>query len=73
MILIFEKQIKCKNQNTKDMKDLKTGFFSELYLSNNIIHRNQVEEELFNKYVAKHTTDKGIELKRVLYGIIAKK
>ena len=55
------------------MKDLKTGFFSELYLSNNIIHRNQVEEELFNKYVAKHTTDKGIELKRVLYGIIAKK
>ena len=46
--------------------------FSELDLSNNI-HRNQIEEELFNKYVANHTTDKGIELKRVLYGIIAKK
>ena len=46
--------------------------FSELYISNNT-HRNQIEEELFNKYVAEHTTDKGIELKRILYGIIAKK
>ena len=46
--------------------------FSELDISNNI-HRNQIEEELFNKYVANHTTNKGIELKRVLYGIIAKK
>ena len=57
----------------KRYEGLENWIFSELYLSNNIIHRNQVEEELFNKYVAKHTTDKGIELKRVLYGIIAKK
>lgn len=46
--------------------------FSELNTSNNI-HRNHIEAKLFNKYVAKHTTDKGIELKRVLYGIVAKK
>ena len=46
--------------------------FSELDTSNNT-HSNQIEEELFNKYVAEHTTDKGIELKRVLYGIVAKK
>lgn len=57
----------------KRYEGLENWIFSELYLSNNIIHRNQIEEELFNKYVAKHTTDKGIELKRVLYGIIAKK
>lgn len=46
--------------------------FSELDISNNI-HINKIEEELFYKYVAEHTTNKGIELKRVLYGIIAKK
>lgn len=46
--------------------------FSELDISNNV-HKNQIETELLNKYVAGHTTDKGIELKRVLYGIIAKK
>lgn len=46
--------------------------FSELDTSNNT-HRNRIEAELFNKYVSEHTTDKGIELKRVLYGIIAKK
>ena len=57
----------------KRYEGLENWIFSELYLSNNIIHRNQIEEELFNKYVANHTTDKGIELKRVLYGIIAKK
>ena len=46
--------------------------FSELHISNNI-HRDRIEKELFNKYVAKHSTDKGIELKRILYGIVAKK
>ena len=46
--------------------------FSELNPSNNV-HKNQIEEELFNKYVNEHTTEKGIELKRVLYGIVAKK
>ena len=46
--------------------------FSELNTSNNT-HRNQIEEDLFDKYVAEHSTNKGIELKRVLYGIVAKK
>ena len=46
--------------------------FSELDTLNNI-HKNQIEAELFNKYIAGHSTDKGIVLKRVLYGIVAKK
>lgn len=46
--------------------------FSELDTSN-IIHKNQIEGNLFNKYISEHTTDKGIELKRILYGIVAKK
>ncbi len=46
--------------------------FSELNPFDNI-HKNQFEKDLFNNYVSEHTTDKGIELKRVLYGIVAKK
>ena len=46
--------------------------FSELDTLNNT-HKNQIEADLFNKYISQHTTDKGIELKRVLYGIVAKK
>ena len=36
-------------------------------------HRTIVERDLFNKYVKKYKTEKGILLKRVLYGIVAKK
>jgi len=36
-------------------------------------HRIIVEKDLFNEYVKKYKTEKGILLKRVLYGIIAKK
>ena len=32
-----------------------------------------IEKELFDKYVKKYKTEKGILLKRRLYGIIAKK
>lgn len=46
--------------------------FSELDISNNV-HNSKIEIDLFNKYVSEHTTDKGIELKRVLYGIVAQK
>ena len=46
--------------------------FSELDTLSNT-HKNQIEANLFNKYISQHTTDKGIELKRVLYGIVAKK
>ena len=46
--------------------------FSKLHISNNT-HRDRIEKELFNKYVAEQSTDKGIELKRILYGIVAKK
>lgn len=37
------------------------------------VHRNVVEQDLFNEYVRKYKTEKGILLKRVLYGIVAKK
>ena len=36
-------------------------------------HRKIVEKDLFDKYVKRYKTEKGILLKRVLYGIIAKK
>ena len=36
-------------------------------------HKTIVERDLFNKYVKRYKTEKGILLKRVLYGIIAKK
>ena len=37
------------------------------------VHRNVVEQNLFNEYVRRYKTEKGILLKRVLYGILAKK
>lgn len=36
-------------------------------------HRTIVEKDLFDEYVKKYKTEKGILLKRVLYGIMAKK
>ena len=36
-------------------------------------HKTIIEKELFDKYVKKYKTEKGILLKRRLYGIIAKK
>ena len=38
-----------------------------------IIEDSIVEKDLFDTYVSTHNTSKGIELKRVLYGIVAKK
>ena len=36
-------------------------------------HRTEIEKDLFVEYVNKHTSEKGILLKRVLYGIVARK
>ena len=36
-------------------------------------HRTIVEKDLFDEYVKRYKTEKGILLKRVLYGIVAKK
>lgn len=36
-------------------------------------HKTIVEKDLFDKYVRKYKTEKGILLRRVLYGIVAKK
>lgn len=41
--------------------------------NNNFTHRKEIEKELFDKYVNEYKTEKGILLKRVLYGIVAKK
>lgn len=36
-------------------------------------HRKEIENDLFQEYVCRYKTEKGILLKRVLYGIVAKK
>ena len=36
-------------------------------------HRTIIEKKLFDEYVKRYKTEKGILLKRVLYGILAKK
>ena len=36
-------------------------------------YKNEIEEDLLDKYVKENTTDKGILLKRKLYGIVAQK
>ena len=46
--------------------------FSEMN-GEELVHKNMVERELFNEYVKRCKTEKGILLKRVLYGIVAKK
>ncbi|MBQ3945485.1 MAG: class I SAM-dependent methyltransferase [Alphaproteobacteria bacterium] len=46
--------------------------FSEIEVSDGF-HREPVDAELFNQYVAKHKTKKGILLVRRYYGITAKK
>ena len=47
--------------------------FSEINDQTNFEHSDKIEKDLFDKYVQKYKTEKGILLKRVLYGIIAKK
>ena len=46
--------------------------FSEIN-NENFTHRTEIERNLFVEYVNKNTTEKGILLKRVLYGIVARK
>ena len=46
--------------------------FSEIN-NENFEHKNFIEKELFDEYVRKNKTEKGILLKRVLYGIVAVK
>ena len=36
-------------------------------------YKNFIENDLLDRYVQEHMTEKGIELKRVLYGIVARK
>ena len=46
--------------------------FSEMG-NDNFVHREIVEKDLFDAYVKQYKTEKGILLKRKLYGIVAKK
>lgn len=46
--------------------------FSELD-NRKFTHKKTIEQDIFKKYVETYKTKKGIKLKRVLYGIIAKK
>lgn len=46
--------------------------FSEIN-NENFVHRTVIEKDLFDEYVKKNKTDKGIVLRRVLYGIVARK
>jgi len=34
-------------------------------------HKNRIEKDLFETYVKQHKNEKGILLKRILYGIVA--
>ena len=54
---------------------LKTPILDDFSEEDNseFIHRKEIEIDIFNKYANEYKTDKGILLKRVLYGIIAKK
>lgn len=47
-------------------------YFSEI-INRNFKHNEIIEKDLFEKYVIKYKTEKGILLKRRLYGIVAKK
>ncbi len=54
---------------------LKTPILDDFSEEDNseFIHRKEIEMDTFNKYANEYKTEKGILLKRVLYGIIAKK
>lgn len=47
--------------------------FSEFEENGRWVHSEKIEKDLFDEYVRKNITEKGILLKRVLYGIVAKK
>ena len=54
---------------------LKTPILDDFSEENNtdFTHRKEIEKDLFDRYVNEYKAEKGILLKRVLYGIIAKK
>lgn len=54
---------------------LKTPILDDFSEEDNseFIHKKEIEKDLFDEYVNRYRTDKGILLKRVLYGIVARK
>lgn len=47
--------------------------FSKIEIREDFIHNSIIDKKIFNKYVRKYKTKKGILLKRVLYRIVARK
>ena len=77
---IIEKVMILQNEYYETENDLmalllKTPILNDFSEMNGeeLVHKNMVERELFNEYVKRYKTKKGILLKRVLYGIVAKK
>lgn len=77
---IIEKVMILQNEYYETENDLmalllKTPILNDFSEMNGeeLVHKNMVERELFNEYVKRYKTEKGILLKRVLYGIVAKK
>jgi len=64
-----------ENEYYKTEKDLMALLLKAPILDNflKIENKQMIEKDLFNKYVSEYKTEKGILLKRVLYGIVAKK
>lgn len=48
-------------------------YFSEINSNKDFEHKTVIEKDLFMQYVKRYNTEKGILLKRKLYGIVAKK
>jgi len=47
--------------------------FSEIHNNEGVERKSKIEKELFDEYVKRYRTEKGILLKRRLYGIVAQK
>ena len=60
-------------QSLENEKNLQNQLNTAKALTEKYDKRLNAVKDLLNKYIKSHTTQKGIELKRVLYGIVAKK
>ena len=61
-----------KNQIRLHMQDNKTPILGDFSDMNNV-HSKKIEKDLFDEYVKRFKRKEGILLKRVLYGIVARK
>lgn len=71
----IEKIMVLENEYYQTEEDLLALLLKTPILNNfqDAKNKNMIEKDLFNQYVEKYKNEKGILLKRVLYGIVAKK